>query len=202
MWSRWALASAVTAVLLVAFAGCQEDSVGPVEDDSAPAQPYAGLQERDIRALAPERVADLLAGRGAGYALAAELNHFPGPTHVLELGPQIDLSIEQQDATTSIKAAMQREAARLGAQLVDLEEELDRGFRSGAITPEGLSLLTSNIANVEGELRNVHLQAHLKMVELLSEAQVARYDNLRGYVSSGENQPSSPMDHESHDAQH
>jgi hypothetical protein len=146
-------------------------------------------------------VADLLAGRGAGYALAAELNHFPGPTHVLELGTQLELSAEQQSDMSSIKTAMQREAVRLGAQLVDLEEELDRGFRSSAITPGDLALLTSEIAGVEGRLRNIHLQAHLQTVETLSEAQVARYDELRGYELAEDAGSPGAGEHDSHGLQ-
>jgi hypothetical protein len=37
-------------------------------------QPYAGLQERPVEALSKQQVADLMAGRGMGLALAAELN--------------------------------------------------------------------------------------------------------------------------------
>ena len=195
--SRRGLACTVAATLVVASAGCQ-GSLTPGADDPTPAQPYAGLQDRDIRALAPERLADLLAGRGAGYALVAELNHYPGPTHVLELSSQLELSTERQDAVSSIKAAMQQEAVRLGSQLVELEEELDRAFRSSAITNEGLSSLTGKIADVEGQLRNAHLRAHLQMVDVLTEAQVARYDELRGYTSSGGNQPSPPDEHGLH----
>jgi hypothetical protein len=200
--SRLVLELMAVALLLAAVAGCQGTSLVPASEDSTRAQPYSGLQERDIRALTPERVADLLAGRGAGYALAAELNHYPGPTHVLELGAQLDLSVEQQDAVSSIKAAMQQEAVRLGTQIVNLEEELDRTFRHEKITPEELSSLTSNIAEVEGQLRNVHLQAHLQTVDVLTKGQVTRYDELRGYSSSEEPQLSSTDEHGSHGTKH
>ena len=39
-----------------------------------PAQPYAGMQTRQIKALSAEQIADLKAGRGMGLAMAAELN--------------------------------------------------------------------------------------------------------------------------------
>jgi hypothetical protein len=45
--------------------------------------PYAGMQTRPIKALSEQQVADLQAGRGMGLALAAELNGYPGPAHVL-----------------------------------------------------------------------------------------------------------------------
>jgi hypothetical protein len=49
-----------------------------------PASPYAGYQQRPVKAPSEQQVADLRAGRGIGLALAAELNGYPGPVHVLE----------------------------------------------------------------------------------------------------------------------
>jgi hypothetical protein len=46
--------------------------------------PYAGMQDRAIKALSEQQVADLGAGRGMGLALAAELNDYPGPSHVAQ----------------------------------------------------------------------------------------------------------------------
>jgi len=40
-------------------------------------QPYAGLQNRSIKTLSDQQIADLNAGRGMGLALAAELNGYP-----------------------------------------------------------------------------------------------------------------------------
>lgn len=48
-------------------------------------QPYAGQETREIKALSPDEVAAHLEGRGMGFAKAAELNHYPGPKHVLDL---------------------------------------------------------------------------------------------------------------------
>jgi hypothetical protein len=64
---------------------------------SAPAlAPYAGLEQRPIKALSAQQIADLKAGRGMGLALAAELNGFPGPLHVLELAAGLELTDEQR----------------------------------------------------------------------------------------------------------
>ena len=40
--------------------------------------PYAGMQQREVKALSEQQIADLKAGRGMGLALAAELNGYPG----------------------------------------------------------------------------------------------------------------------------
>lgn len=54
--------------------------------------PYAGMQSRPIKALSDQQLSDLRAGRGMGLALAAELNGYPRPSHVLELANQLGLS--------------------------------------------------------------------------------------------------------------
>lgn len=79
---------------------------------------------------------------------------------------------------------MDADAKRLGRQLVGLERELDGKFASGRITLEEVARLTGAIAAADGELREVHLVAHLKMRTILTPTQVARYDELRGYASS------------------
>ena len=58
--------------------------------------PYAGLQARQIKSLSEQQVANLKAGRGMGMALAAELNGYPGPAHVLELADRLDLTPDQR----------------------------------------------------------------------------------------------------------
>ncbi|TMJ88150.1 MAG: hypothetical protein E6G78_09930, partial [Alphaproteobacteria bacterium] len=63
--------------------------------DSSPAQsqqPYAGFEARSIKALSQQQIADLRAGRGMGLALAAEVNGYPGPMHVLQFADSLDLS--------------------------------------------------------------------------------------------------------------
>ena len=77
-------------------------------------QPYAGLDSRPLQALSPEQLADLRAGRGMGLALPAELNGYPGPTHVLELAGPLGLTPEQRARTESLVAAMKAEAIPLG----------------------------------------------------------------------------------------
>jgi hypothetical protein len=48
-------------------------------------QPYAGIQNRPIKTLSDQQIADLNAGRGMGLALAAELNGYPGPVHAIDI---------------------------------------------------------------------------------------------------------------------
>src|SRR5262245_40334747 len=77
-------------------------------------QPYAGLESRPIKALSAQQIADLRAGRGMGLALAAELNGYPGPAHVLELADRLALSDEQRAKVQALFDAMKSEAVPLG----------------------------------------------------------------------------------------
>src|SRR3954449_4895247 len=83
--------------------------------------PYAGMQNRPIKALSDNQVADLEAGRGMGLALAAELNGYPGPSHVLELADKLDLSAEQKSRVQQLFDSMKAEAVPLGTKLLAQE---------------------------------------------------------------------------------
>ena len=165
--------------LFVLAAGCAGG--GSEDRDATREQAYSRLQDRPVSALSRRRVADLLAGRGAGYALAAELNHHPGPAHVLELADELALTDVQERRIRALESAVHDRARPLGRQLVGLERNLDRSFRSGTATPDHVAALTAAIARLDGRLRNVHLRAHLETRRLLKQGQVARYDRLRGY---------------------
>lgn len=171
------------AVLAIGCSSSQAPS-DPGAGGSGPAQPYAGLQEREIRTLAPEKVTDLLEGRGVGYALAAELNHYPGPTHILELASELGLNRDQESTVHEIFIKMQIQAKELGGRLVELEAKLDQAFRTGEMTAAGLEQMTREIATVEGRLRYTHLAAHLETKEILTAEQVDRYDEMRGYKTA------------------
>ncbi|HEV8131187.1 MAG TPA: periplasmic heavy metal sensor [Acidobacteriota bacterium] len=147
--------------------------------------PYAGQQTRQIKALSSEEIQEYLQGQGMGLAKAAELNHYPGPKHVLELASKLRLSQEQVAATRRIYDKMHGEAAHLGGQIVDEEKQLDRLFSSGRICRNDMEAAVSKIARLQGELRAVHLGAHLEMKQQLSSDQRRKYEQLRGYQSGG-----------------
>lgn len=148
---------------------------------AASESPYTSLQEREIKALSQEQVAGYEAGQGMSLALAAELNGYPGPKHVLELQDELNLTEAQWRSTETIFKEMQESAADLGHQIVEHERELDRLFASHAIDTDNLGAQIERIAELHGRLRTVHLQAHLEMMEVLNEGQVTRYMELRGY---------------------
>lgn len=150
--------------------------------------PYAGLEKRPIKALSDEQIADLQAGRGMGLALAAELNGYPGPTHALELADSLDLSAEQRTRTAALFEQMKAEVIPMGERVIAEEAALDRLFAEKRMTLAALDNATARIAVVQGELRAAHLRYHLEMVDVLTPAQIASYDELRGYGGSDAHQ--------------
>lgn len=130
-----------------------------------------------------ERLAQYLAGAGMGYAKAAELNHFPGPMHVLELADRLELSEPQRAATRKLMDEHKRDARAIGAELVEAERAVEALFRKGSLDEATLARAVREAAALEGEYRLSHLETHRRMRGLLTEEQVKRYDALRGYSS-------------------
>jgi hypothetical protein len=145
------------------------------------ARPYSGMQARPIKALSEKETADLKAGRGMGLALAAELNGYPGPLHVLELADQMGLSSEQRAGVQKVFDSMKAEAVRIGERLLAQEADLDRLFAERSVTPKSLQAATTAIGETQAALRNTHLRYHLSTVALLTPPQVHQYAQLRGY---------------------
>lgn len=144
--------------------------------------PYAGMQDRAIKALSPEEIAGLEAGDGMGFALSAELNGAPGPRHVLDLADSLALDADQSAAVEDIYQRMRQEAVRLGADLLEAEGELDRRFAHGHISEDDVRRLTAEIGRIRGMLRATHLLAHVETLAVLRPAQVDAYQRVRGYT--------------------
>jgi hypothetical protein len=151
------------------------------------AQPYSGMQSRPIKA----QVADLKAGRGMGLALAAELNGYPGPSHLVELSDQLGLTAEQLSSLKGMFDAMKAETIPIGENLVAQEQKLDRLFAENVISEEQLKAATQTIGETQARLRNAHLRYHLQARAILQPSQIRRYAVLRGYGA----EPQAPAHH-------
>jgi len=150
---------------------------------AAASSPYAGQEQRDIKALSADEVEAYLSGKGIGLAKAAELNGFAGPAHVLELAAPLALTADQLARTQSLFASMASQAASLGRALVEEERQLDRLFASRTVTPAVLNETLGRIGSLQARIRAAHLEAHLAQVAILTPEQNARYAELRGYRS-------------------
>jgi Spy/CpxP family protein refolding chaperone len=147
--------------------------------------PYAGMQSRPVKALSDQQIADLKAGRGMGLALAAELNGYPGPMHLLELADQLALTADQRAAVKGLFDSMKTEAIALGESLIAQETALDRLFAGRTVTPENLQAATAAIGETQARLRDTHLKYHLSTTAILQPQQLHRYAELRGYTGAG-----------------
>jgi Spy/CpxP family protein refolding chaperone len=145
------------------------------------ASPYAGKERREVKALSGEQIDDLRAGRGMSLSLAAELNGYPGPAHVLELADALRLSDDQRAKAKKLFETMKAETVPIGESIVTQEIALDHLFSGKHATRAELEIVVSRIASAQGDLRALHLRYHLAMSELLSPQQMTQYDKLRGY---------------------
>lgn len=150
------------------------------------ASPYAGMTSRAVKALSDEQIADLKTGRGMGLALAAELNGFPGPLHVLELADVLELTGEQREKTKQLFGSMKAEVIPIGEQIVSEETALDKSFADKSIARVSLDAATGRIGAALGALRAAHLRYHLTMIDVLTAAQLATYAKLRGYTETNQ----------------
>jgi Spy/CpxP family protein refolding chaperone len=196
------LARAIGTGALLAAAALVVAMPAPASDTPAPPpSPYAAQATVAIKALSPAEVDDLLAGRGMGFAKAAELNHYPGPRHVLDLGEPLALTPGQRVRTERLFAGVQAAAQELGRRLVAAEAGLDALFAAGRADEAALARQVGEVARLQGELRATHLSAHLEMRRILAPEQVALYDRLRGYAPAADGAPGDTAP-AGHDHQH
>lgn len=149
--------------------------------------PYRDQQASEIRGLSAKEIDDLREGRGMGLARAAELNGYPGPRHVLDAveAGQIHLAPEQLEAIRRLFDGMSAEAKRLGEAILREEKALEAAFRAETIDAADLRARVGRLAALQGELRAAHLRTHLETRALLTEHQLQRYNQLRGYTGEG-----------------
>ena len=62
---------------------------------------------------------------------------------------------------------MQARAIPLGKELVEEERALNHLFASRSVTPEALSSSLARIGKLQGQVRQVHLEAHIEQTAML-----------------------------------
>lgn len=180
---RTLLTTALVLFLSPALAQHHGHQPSGAQPSGAPMTPYAGFQKREIKALSPEQMADLRAGRGMGLALAAEMNSHPGPMHVLEHAERLQLTAAQRQMMEALMQGMRRDAIAAGETLIAAEAELDRLFESGAIDDALLTTQIRTVSHAQGEVRRIHLTTHIATRAALMADQIALYGRLRGYAT-------------------
>lgn len=171
------IASALLSVLVLTPAVAQHHGHHAAGHQS----PYAGMQNRTIKALSDEQIAGLKAGKGMAMAMPAELNGYPGPLHALQLASELQLSPAQKTRTEQLFADVQAQSQNMGEEVIAAERELDALFRDKKATAETVAAAVHQAAMAQGKLRETHLRYHLAMMDVLTPEQVAQYNQLRGY---------------------
>jgi hypothetical protein len=94
------------------------------------------------------------------------------------------LTEEQGARLQAIVRTMKSDAAVIGKSLVEAERDLDRSFKHRKATAASIDKQTAEIGRLMGQLRAVHLKAHLQATALLTPGQIQAYDVERGYAAN------------------
>lgn len=170
------------------LAGAAQTPADPGAAAESLRSPYAAIPGTAASGLLPEEVEGLTKGQGMALALAAEVNGYPGPRHVLDAAAagQLDLRPEQREAFHRLYDRMLAEAKGKGEDILRLEEQLAMLFRHGHIDEASLRDLLDQIGRLRADLRFIHLRTHLEAKALLTPEQIARYRAVRGYDAGGD----------------
>jgi Spy/CpxP family protein refolding chaperone len=151
---------------------------------SSQISPYSGQEIRDIKSLSDNDVQSLQNGTGeafGGIAKLAELNGYPGPRHVLDIAQELQLTDRQRMEIELIYQNMSNNAKSIGSAIIAVEQDMDEAFANKTITEEDLIALLDKSANLYGQLRVVHLSAHLDTAQIMTTEQIQMYNEMRGY---------------------
>ena len=138
-------------------------------------------QSSEVSSLTADEVRELRNGEGMGLARAAELNHFPGPKHLLELVSELDLDQAQVERIEAIHQRMKGQAVAKGEEILEAESRLANLFASGQPSVTKLRRMTQQLGIMRGQLQAIHLLAHIESAGVLADEQIEDYDRLRGY---------------------
>src|ERR671911_2830159 len=163
------------------------DSAPSSPSSSSQVSPYAGQEIRNIKSLSDNDVQSLQNGTGeafGGIAKLAELNGYPGPRHVLDIAQELQLTDRQRLEIELIYQNMSNNAKSIGSAIIAIEQDMDEAFANKTITEENLIAMLDKSANFYGQLRFVHLSAHLDTAQIMTTEQIQIYNEMRGYDGS------------------
>lgn len=121
----------------------------------------------------------LESGAGAGMAAYADPDGYPGPKHLLEMQDTLRLTDDQLKNIESVFDEMSESARSLGSRIIQLEEQLHDLFTTGTAEEPDVRRRSTEIGRLRGELRSVHLAAHIQATRVLNRRQIELYTQLR-----------------------
>jgi hypothetical protein len=181
------------------------DNMSSPAMSSSQISPYSGQEVRDIKSLSDNDIQSLQNGTGeafGGIAKLAELNGYPGPRHVLDMASELQLTDTQRMGIEMIYQNMSIKARSIGAAIIAIEQDMDTAFNNKIITKENLKLMLDKSADLYGQLRFVHISAHLDTIQILTPGQIQMYNEMRGYDTTSSIQNSNTEDDSSSPHQH
>lgn len=169
---RAAIVLALAAMLAIVGSGAvhaQHRHAGPAADaHHTVVQTYEKAFEQNVAE-----------GRGFGMAFAADQNGYPGPLHVLELKDRLKLTADQEAKMQAMLGAMFAESKPRSARLLESEAKLRQLFASGRADEAAVKAAVADVEKARADVRLVHLLAHLKTREILTEEQRRLYHEAR-----------------------
>jgi hypothetical protein len=76
---------------------------------------------------------------------------------------------------------MSNKAKSVGSAIMSLEQNMDEAFANKTMTIENRKLMLDKSADIYGQVRFVHLSAHLDTMQILTTEQIQMYNKMRGY---------------------
>lgn len=139
----------------------------------------SGDHHRAVQACITEFEQVVAGGRGAGMAFAADQNGYPGPMHILELRERLALTADQVSKAEALMRAMFDESRPKSARLLDAEARLRRLFAAGGADESAIRTAVADVERARTDVRLVHLLAHVRARDLLTEQQRRLYHDAR-----------------------
>jgi hypothetical protein len=153
------------------FLGFSQDTV-PVPD--------APKETSPIRSLTDQEYLDYKYGNEMGMGRVAELNNYPSPEEVRKHEDKLKLTVAQKAQLKKIIDGWIFKTREMGGFILTQESRLNNLFATGKATDGAVIYFTNKIGLYLGELRNAHLQAHLKTRSILTPDQIRKYYQIKG----------------------
>jgi hypothetical protein len=117
-------------------------------------------------------------GEPMGMTNVAEVNNYPAPAQALAFEKGLKLNVTQKQQLQEAVQALDFKAKEMGRFILQHEKKLNELFSSGKANEGSLIYYCNQIGLYQGELRNAHLQAHLKARRILTQDQLKKYSRL------------------------
>ena len=131
-----------------------------------------------VKSLSPQEYAAYQNGDDMGMSKAAELNNYPSPSKALSLSKELKLNDSQRKQLLAANEALDFKAKEMGRFILQHEKKLNDLFSTGKVNEGSLIYYCNQLGLYQGELRNAHLQAHLKARRILTPDQLQKFSRL------------------------